>query len=241
MPKRLSILTLITLVIACGWGEAPTRSAPSVLVGAYSVPQLTGFSIVQDVNFLVVRLGNSTSKKILVLPNGNGGYEVELGVLGLPQGVIASFSSNPVSVGAPVIMTLTAEASRPQLQNTPIVVTATRADDGARAELKLWLSVAAPIGQTPASRHDVLPLSGTPTQGVFDPVRRLLFVNNPEWNRVEVIAVDRKEILRSIPVPAPMGMDLSPDRKTVLVGTWTPQMFAIDTASLKVVKRYVLP
>ena len=241
MPKRLSILTLITLVIACGWGGAPTRNAPWEVARAYSVPQLIGFNFVQDVNFLVVRLGDSTTKRILVMPSGSGGYEIELGVLGLPQGVTVSFSSNPVSVGTPVIMTLTADASGSQLQNTPITVTATCADDGARAQLKLWLSVAAPIGHTPASRHDVLPLSGTPTRGVFDPVRRLLFVNNPEWNRVEVIAVDRKEILRSIPVPAPMGMDLSPDGKTVLVGTWTPQVFAIDTTSLKVVKRYILP
>jgi IPT/TIG domain len=241
MSKRLSILTLTMLVIACGWSEAPIPVSPSVVAGGYSVPQLTGFNIVRDVNVLVVHLGGSTTKTILVVPNENGGYEVELGVLGLPKGVTVSFSSNPVSVGTPVIMTLTADANGSQLQNIPITVAATRAADGAQAELKLWLSVAAPIGQTPPSRHDLLPLSGTPTQGVFDPVRRLLFVNNPEWNRVEVIAVDRKEIVRSIPVPSPMGMDLSPDGKTVLVGTWTPQMFAIDTASLKVVKRYVLP
>ncbi len=242
MSKRVSILTLTMWVIAYWCGEIPLPISPSAVAEAYSgLPQLPGFNIVRDVNVLAVRLGDSTTKTILVVPNENGGYEVALDVLGLPKGVTGSFSSNPVSVGTPVIMTLTADASGPPLQNIPITVTATRAADGAQAQLKLWLSVAAPIGQTPPSRHDVLPLSGTPTQGVFDPVRRLLFVNNPEWNRVEVIAVDRKEIVRSIPIPSPMGMDLSPDGKTVLVGTRTPQMFAIDTTSLKVVKRYVLP
>lgn len=225
-------------------------NATSSLQVTIAVAPLANFTVTSATTELAVRFGGSVQASILTILNGsNGGYTLNFSASGLPQGVSATFSPNPVTPGQNVVMTVMATSTAPAVQNVPTRVTATRSVDSFQETLRFFLSVAPPPGQLPGNRSDFVrvdggaPLGATegPTQGVYDAPHQRVLVSNLSGNRVEVISLASKQVVQSIPVPRPWGLDLSLDGTKLLVGTLTPQLFTIDLESLTVVRRDVVP
>ena len=179
---------------------------------------------------------------------GSINYTLQFSATGLPTGVTTSFSPNPAPVGTQVSMTISAAANAPFVQNVVASVVATRSADSVKQSANLLLDVAPPVGQRPNSRSDfihtdgiMLHRDGIVTGGALDLAHHLLFVTDANFNRVQAISTTTNSVVKNIPVPQPWGLDLSTDGTKLFVGTGTPQLFVIDTASLLIVKQYSLP
>ena len=73
---------------------------------------------------------------------------------------------------------------------------------------------------------------------VYDAASQRLYVANCAMNRVEVWTGANPSLLATIDVPRASSADLSPDAKTLWVGSATEQVFSIDAVSLRVNARY---
>jgi len=75
----------------------------------------------------------------------------------------------------------------------------------------------------------------------LDPVHKLVFASLPWLDAVDVVSTVNHQLLKSIPVPGPDGLDLTLDNSQLLVGTTTGQFYTIDTNQLVVVARTTVP
>ncbi len=169
-------------------------------------------------------------------------FDVQLSAAGLPSGVQVTFAVNPFLASEPMsFFTLTASSSAPPVNYVPITITATRLLDGAQESGTINVNVVPPNGTLPQVKADFVRMDGNPAAAVFDSVHNVIYASNPDWNRVEVISPSTHQILSSIPAPSPTGMDLSLDKKYLIVTSNVQRIVSIDTASLQVVKRYTVP
>jgi hypothetical protein len=179
------------------------------------VGSLATFQIIQPSNpDLVVRTGSSVQIQLQTspcCPPAVAGYSLNFSAAGLPVGVTSSFSPNPITVGGSTTLTLSAAANAVAVQNAPINVTATPSASTPSQNLGLALDVSPPVGSIPNSRTDFIRTDGTPFSLAYDAQHQLIFASNPEWNRVDVASPLTKQIVRSIPVPVPEGLALTPD------------------------------
>ena len=76
---------------------------------------------------------------------------------------------------------------------------------------------------------------------VYDATHKYLFVSLTKFNRVDVFSTVDYHLVASIPVPGPMGIDISPDNSQVVVGSAIPSFFTIDTSTLQVVRSVAVP
>jgi hypothetical protein len=97
------------------------------------------------------------------------------------------------------------------------------------------------LGAFAPSGSGFLPLDQEPFAAVFDPLHKLVFASLPWLDVVDVISTTSHQLVKSIPVPGPEGLDMTLDDSQVLVGTTTDQFFAIDTTQLAVIGRTTIP
>jgi len=76
---------------------------------------------------------------------------------------------------------------------------------------------------------------------VYDITHKYLFVSLTKFDRVDVFSTADYHLVASIPVPAPMGIDISADDSQVIVGSAIPFFFTIETQSLQVVGTTPIP
>lgn len=76
---------------------------------------------------------------------------------------------------------------------------------------------------------------------VYDPTHKYLFVTLTKFDRVDVFSTVDDHLVASIPVPAPMGIDISTDNTQVFVASSIPSFFVIDTQSLQMVSQTPIP
>ena len=211
-------------------------SATTVSVGAGT---LQGFVIFQDQVEVITTFGSTTRTPLQtgLTGQGLGNYELNFAVSGLPAGVTASFSPNPAPVGASVAMSTTAPASGQWIPNTLIQVIATPSAAVPPQSLPLDFVLAPPPGSLPNNRSDYLRTDATPTSIVYDVAHQQLFSSDFFLNRVDVVSTTNRQLIKSIPVPCPDGLALSPDGTEVFVGSDAQQVAAISTTSLAVVQQ----
>jgi IPT/TIG domain len=103
----------------------------------------------------------------------------------------------------------------------------------ARSAILFWaLLVYSADAWTAVPRSSYIRFDFTPTEVVYDPVRKLLFASFSQTNRIDVIsAVDLRKIT-SFSVPQPMGMDMTSDRK-LIIGSGVEMIYSIDPDTLK--------
>ena len=192
---------------------------------------------------VVARFGGSVQFQIqsqVCCAPAIGNYLLNFAASGLPANVTASFSPNPIVAGGSTTLNLSSAPPFQELQNSPFTVTATASAQVPFRELNLFVDVSPPVGSLPNNRTDFISTDFTPTAGVYDSAHQLIYASNFLWNRVDVISPVTKQIVRRIPIPNPLGLDLSLDGSQVYVSTQSRQIFAIDTTSLAA-KRWYLP
>lgn len=189
-----------------------------------------------------VPIGGSGSIQFGTTENGvpNADYAITASLSALPPGTSAILSPNVFPPGGKVTVILTASGTAPVTQNASITLTGTPSVQVASSSVNFLADVTQPSGSLPGNRSDFVPTAGTPYAAVYDPLHNLIFSSNPSWNRVDVISNATHQILKSIPVRSPRGMDITQDDSLVWVQTESQNVFAINTASLQA-NHYVLP
>ena len=81
----------------------------------------------------------------------------------------------------------------------------------------------------------------TPEAVVYDPTHELIFASAPHLNCVDVISLASQRVIRCVPVSGAAGLSLSADGTQVLVATQMGVVAWIDTTSLQVVRRDIIP
>ncbi len=209
------------------------------------VGQFATFSILMPIDLEVAaRIGGAGQIQIATqtcCPPAIGGYQLTFSVSGLPSNVTASFSPNPVVVGNSTTLTIAATSGATPAQNLPLTITATPSAPVATQQLGLFLDVTPPAGNLPNNRTDFIRTDATPVSIVYDPAHQLVYASNLEWNRVDIVSPMTKQIVRSVPIPAPLGLDISLDGSRVYVSSQTQRIFAIDTTKQQLVQSWTLP
>jgi IPT/TIG domain len=223
-------------------GAAGSAVASANLTLTVNPSLIPSFSFVQTPSAeLGVAIGgsNSIQYSTSVFP-ANADFDVTPSLSGLPPGTTATISPAVLSPGQTVTVTVTASANAPVTQNALITLTGTPSATVTPASTTFLLDVTQPPGSLPDNRTDFTSTSGQPYTAVYDPVHDLIFSSNPSWNRVDVLSNKTHQVIKSIPMLSPQGLDITQDSSTVWVGTFSQQVFAIDTAHLTAT-RYLLP
>ena len=220
-------------------GSSSGSTTVSVGVGA-----LADFVIIQPlIPQVVTRFGTTTQTQLQTEAQGLGisNYLLNFSATGLPPGVAASFSPNPLPVGSSTTLSVTAPASGQWIQNLLFSVVATPAASVPTENLTLDLVVAPQQGSIPNNRSDYLRTDDTPQSIVYDATNQQIFSSDYTLNRVDVVSTSTRQIVKSIPVLSPLGLGLTVDGSEVLVGSDTQQVEAISTSSLQIVQQWTLP
>ena len=167
-------------------------------------------------------------------------YAVQLSLNGLPAGTTATISPQVITPGQTVTVTITANGNAPTTQSAMVTLVGTPSAPVPSASVSFLADVSPKPGSLPANRTDYLSTEGSPSSAVYDPVHNLIFSGNPSWNRVDVISNATHQMVKSIPVMRPSGVDISVDHSQVWVATQSQQVYSINTASLAAT-RYLLP
>src|SRR5581483_8314739 len=150
--------------------------------------------------------------------------------------------TNPLAIGqAATALTITASANAALAKYAVVTVTGTRTADGLQEHTTFQINVTPPVTAIPFVRTDFVRIDGTPAAAVYDSLHDVVYVSNPQWNRIDVISPSTHKVVNSIPAPSPTGMDLSLDGKHLIVTSNMQQIVSIDTASLQVVQRTNVP
>ncbi|HEX8818216.1 MAG TPA: YncE family protein [Terriglobales bacterium] len=237
---RLSALaTVVTLAVGCGGGSGSSNSNngsgnTSGGGGGGSGSQNPDFSISVSPNPLALDFGTGGAIDVSVTPMNGFKDPVQVMISGAPAGLILSetqFSltaQQNVTVGAGT--TLSAGDYALKVQGTAgTLVHSTTA--------RIQVGAAPPL----PSRADFVRTDDTPFAAAYDMARKLVYVSNPNIGTVDVISSTTYQLLNSIPIPSPAGLDMSPDGSTVFVGTSSQALYTIDAATQKISQRYVAP
>jgi hypothetical protein len=193
---------------------------------------------------VVTRFGSGVSTPLqteVCCSPGPSDYMINFSVQGLPNGVSAKFSPNPIAAGNSTTLTLTAPANAQWIQNLPIGVVAVPTASVPPQSLGLDLVVAPPPGSIPNNRSGYLRTDDSPQSIVYDAAHQLIFSSDLYLNRVDVVSTSTRQIVRSVPVLSPIGLALTLDGERVLVGGFGQQITAISTTSLQIVQQWKLP
>ena len=189
---------------------------------------------------LTLRQGGTTSGIFDITDGatGSSNFYVNMSVTGLPAGVTASFTQNPLpGANSQQGLTLTASTAATLVNSGTAQLVATRAIDGASVSYNFDFQVSPPPGQLPGNRTDFVRTDDTPTSIVYDTQHRLIYAALPHLERVDVIDPASSRVVRKIPVPDALGLSLSPDGKRILAsGLATQRVAWIDTASQQIVQ-----
>jgi hypothetical protein len=222
-----------------GTSGSLTGSA-SVSVG---VGGLANFLIIQPLFAeIVTRYGSTTQTQLQTEPQGLGisNYLLNFSVAGLPSGVIANFSPNPIPVGSTTTLSVTAPARSQWIQGALFTVVATPSASAPTNSLTLDLVIAPPPGSIPDNKTSYLRTDDTPRSIVYDAAHQEIFSSEYFLNRVDVVSTSTRQIVKSIPVLSPSGLALTIDGSEVLVGSDSQQVQAISTSSLQIVQSWKL-
>ena len=216
---------LLTVMSACGGGQ----SGP----GGSNAPD---FTLSVSPTSLTLQPGTGGTVQVTLTPVNSFSGAAQVQVQNLPTGVTLSETQFSVS------------ASSPQSVNvaTDLSVTAgsySLAFQGTSGSLShsATLKVAVNAGNSPPSRADFVPTYDTPESATYDKARKLVYVSNPIRGTVDVVSSTTYKVLKSIPIPAPRGLDISVDGSKIYVGTNTQALYVIDATTQRLSQRYFIP
>ncbi|HLI76682.1 MAG TPA: hypothetical protein VKV02_07020, partial [Acidobacteriaceae bacterium] len=219
-----------------------TASSGSVIhsqteVLTVQAPAKPDFALSLSTPSLQLGSGTSATFQIALQPSGgfSGGAQVQ--ITGVPAGATVS-PSGPFVVYSSEPQTVTvATANALNMGSYTLSIAATAGSLSHTANETLTV---ANFGALP-SRADFVRTDDTPGSAVYDQAHQAVYVSDPIAGTVDVISSVTYQLLRRIPVPSPAGLDISPDNTTVFVGSSTQVVYALDTATMAMTARYVVP
>lgn len=230
---NLELVLVAALVSACGGGgnRVPTGGSPS------SAPS-PDFALAASPTPL--SLSPNSSGTIHLTLSSVGGFDgiVQVDVSATPAGVTLD-PSLPFSVTPAGMYVTVAVAPTVALGDYTLSFQGTSGSLSHSVSIDLNISQAA--GPLAPSGSGFLALGQQPFCAVFDPVHKLVFASLPWLDVVDVVSTVSHQLVKSIPVPGPEGLDLSLDDSEVLAGTTTNQFYTIDTTQLMVTVRTTIP
>src|SRR5262249_40156649 len=133
---------------------------------------------------------------------------ISVSITGLPTGVTSSPASlfSMISAGQTVIL---AVASSAALGSSTIAFNASSGSLTSSAQASISVTQGPP--GFPNDRTSFVRTDDTPLAVVYDAVHQLIFASALHLNCVQVIFFASQQIIKSIPVPAAMGLSLSAD------------------------------
>ena len=178
--------------------------------------------------------GQSGAVKLTVA--NDSGSEVQLAFSGVPAGVTATLGATRLTAGAETSLGLEVADDAPTITSATVQVTATRSGNTGTASFTLSLPEPGAIGLSlPAIVH------GTDASQAlaYDSKHKLLFSANPKKNSVDVISIAEARVIKTIPVPNPAALDMSPGNSRLYIGSNvdTGTIAIVDTDRLEIVRR----
>jgi hypothetical protein len=240
VPLAAVLLSLATFS-GCGGGGASSAIQPP--------PPAPDFSLGLSADSVSVAQGATSSSVNLTVNSLNGfAGSVQITLASLPAGVTSNPAS-PFSVASGATTSIffgaTANAAIGNFN-----ISAQGSSSGLSHSAPLTLTVqgaaAAPLPRTSFVRTDSTFSADAPfgephhRHIAYDPANQHVFVANRAMNRVEVFSTSSQTRLAQIAIPGASSADLSADGSTVWVGSILQQVFAIDTASLRLTSRHLL-
>jgi hypothetical protein len=240
VPLAAVLLSLATFS-GCGGGGASSAIQPP--------PPAPDFSLGLSADSVSVAQGATSSSVNLTVNSLNGfAGSVQITLASLPAGVTSNPAS-PFSVASGATTSIffgaTANAAIGNFN-----ISAQGSSSGLSHSAPLTLTVqgaaAAPLPRTSFVRTDSTFSADAPfgephhRHIAYDPANQHVFVANRAMNRVEVFSTSSQTRLAQIAIPGASSADLSADGSTVWVGSILQQVFAIDTASLRLTSRLLL-
>ncbi len=263
LPSGLSV-TKSSMQLPSTGATLHFQAADSLAPGSYNVPLIGTAGPVTASGNLALTVDTGTvpeifftqpqSREVAVPIGGSGSiefdstinsspsvdFDITPSVSGLPPGTSASFSPAVFSPGQSVTVTIEAAGNAPVRQNGTVTLTGTPSVAVAPATITFLVDVTQPPGSLPDNRTDLTSMGGPPYGAVYDAAHNLIFASNPAWNRVDVLSNKTHELVKSIPIPNPHGLDITQDQAHVWVTTQSQQVYVIDTTRLTTA-RYLLP
>jgi hypothetical protein len=224
--------------------QATSGSLSSTVPSSLTVEPLASFNLTPLFSQLIVREGGTVSGDFDFTSgaSGSANYSVNLSVTGLPAGVTASFSQNPLpGTNTQQTVTLTAAPNAVLAFNLRVQLVATRESDGAVASASFMLIDASPAGTLPGNRTTLIRTGDTPSSAVYDSLHQLVFASEPDLGLVDAVSIPGGQIVARIPVPGVEAVGLSGDNLKLLASSNLQQVAWIDTSLLRVLKWQVLP
>ena len=230
------VLVGAVLSISCGGGGGGGTAPPP--------PPTPDFSIATNPSNGSLTAGQSLV--ITATATGQNGFNspITLAFAGLPAGVTVSPSSVTLAVGVPQDITVSAAASA-AAANATVTITAT--GGGLTHTGQVSLVITSPPSNKPPSRTRWVRTDAS-TQYfltlnqhwiVFSSLRKQFFVTDPVGGHVYVMDAGTQSKIAGIDVPGAFGIDITPDQKTIYVGTLSGDVYSIDVTDLQVRKRYM--
>lgn len=221
----ISVFGLVATFSACGGGQSGS--------GGSNVPD---FTLAVAPSSVTLQSGTGGTVQVTLTPVNGFTGAAEVQAQNVPSGI--TLSATQFSVSAASAQTVT-------ISTGPNVATGSYSlsFQGSSGSLlhSATLAVAVNGPAKPPSRADFVPTYDTPASGVYDIARKLIYVSNPTNGTVDVISSTTNNVLKSIPIPLPRGLDMSLDGSRVYVGTRTQALYVIDAATQEINQRYFAP
>ena len=211
-------------------------------IGATLAVVVPTFTLSVNPSPLSLVAGQQGSFQVSLQPEYGFTGTAQVQISGLQNGItMTPASSFSLTAGSPQTLNI-ATSTTLGSSSYPLTVTGTSGTITTSATETLSVQNQSP----PPSRSDFVRTDDTPGGAAYDQLHKRVFVSNPVAGTVDVVSSTTYQILHRIPVPSPQGVDISPDDSTVFVGTGssiggsrTQAVFAIDTATMAVIARYL--
>jgi len=232
--------TLLPLSAGCGGGPAASVQPPP--------PQPDFLLSFSPANVNVTQGGTSPSVTLNVASSGGFTGSVQITLTGLPAGITANPASPfsvPADGSADLLFGATSAASTGNVTLSAQGVSG-NLSHSASLTLVVQSGIASALPRTTFAATDSVPSMDDPPGEphhrhlVLDAANEHLFVANRAMNRVEALSSQDGSPIVQMTIPGASSVDLSPDGRTVWVGSITEQISAVDTTRLQVRATYAL-
>jgi len=263
LPAGITVAPSLPLTLGAGNSQTITiTSASTTATGNYSLSLkgnsgsithssdvtvsvvVPSFSLDVTPSSLSLSAGSKGSFQVSLEPHYGFSGSAQVQLTGLP-GYTTATPGSPfsVTVGTPQTVTVSTSDSTGGGSST-LNFQATSGSLTASGSASLIVQ----NSSHPPSRSDYVFTGDTPGGAAYDRKHQRVYVSNPLAGTVDVISSTTYKVLRSIPVPSPRGVDITPDDSIVFIGTGTNflgtgmlEVFALDTDSMAIAARYTGP